>query len=95
MDGNTMMVAITGQIAGTVLLITLVVLWARRRRGGSTLPADSIQRIESRLSEMQQALDGIAVEVERVSEGQRFTTKLLSEREGAAAMLDRSTGARR
>jgi hypothetical protein len=29
---------------------------------------------------MEQAIDSIAVEVERISEGQRFTTKLLAER---------------
>jgi hypothetical protein len=28
---------------------------------------------------MEQALDSVAVEVERISEGQRFTTRLLSE----------------
>ena len=33
-----------------------------------------------RLERMEQAIDSIAVEVERISEGQRFTTKLLSER---------------
>lgn len=31
-----------------------------------------------------QALDAIAVEVERISEAQRFTTKVLAERPGAA-----------
>jgi hypothetical protein len=35
---------------------------------------------EARLERMEQALDAIAIEVERISEGQRFTTKLLSER---------------
>jgi hypothetical protein len=34
---------------------------------------------------MEQALDSIAVEVERISEGQRFTTKLLSERTASPA----------
>ena len=29
---------------------------------------------------MQQSLDAVAVEVERISEGQRFTTKLLADR---------------
>jgi hypothetical protein len=29
---------------------------------------------------MEHAVDAIAVEIERISEGQRFTTKLLSER---------------
>lgn len=33
----------------------------------------------ARLERMEQSLDAIAVEVERVSEGQRFTTKLLAE----------------
>jgi hypothetical protein len=32
---------------------------------------------------MEQALDSVALEVERISEGQRFTTKLLSEGRGA------------
>jgi hypothetical protein len=36
--------------------------------------------VTARLERMEQALDSIAVEVERISEGQRFTTKLLSER---------------
>jgi len=36
--------------------------------------------VTARLERMEQALDTIAVEVERISEGQRFTTKLLSER---------------
>jgi hypothetical protein len=33
-----------------------------------------------RLERMEQALDSIAIEVERIAEGQRFTTKLLAER---------------
>jgi hypothetical protein len=40
------------------------------------IPAEVQQRMER----MEQALDAIAVEVERISEGQRFTTRLLSER---------------
>jgi hypothetical protein len=36
--------------------------------------------VMSRLERMEQAIDSVAIEVERISEGQRFTTKLLSER---------------
>lgn len=36
---------------------------------------------ENRLQHLEQAVDAIAIEVERISEGQRFTTKLLAERE--------------
>jgi hypothetical protein len=39
--------------------------------------------VSARLERMEQAIDSIAVEVERISEGQRFTTKLLAERSGA------------
>lgn len=35
--------------------------------------------VTSRLERMDQALEAIAIEVERISEGQRFTTRLLSE----------------
>ena len=37
--------------------------------------------LQGRLERMEQAIDSIAVEVERISEGQRFTTKLLSDRQ--------------
>lgn len=48
------------------------------------LPTEIIQRFER----MEQSLDAIAVEVERISEGQRFTTKLLSDvRDSAAAQI--------
>ena len=43
---------------------------------GPALPSD----IALRLERMEQSIDAIAVEIERVSEGQRFTTKLLAER---------------
>ena len=43
--------------------------------------------VAARLERMEQAIDSIAVEVERVSEGQRFTTRLLADRakDGALA----------
>jgi hypothetical protein len=41
-----------------------------------------------RLERMEQAIDSIAVEVERISEGQRFTTKLLSDRSAAPPSSD-------
>ncbi|MBA3644959.1 MAG: hypothetical protein H0W63_02155 [Gemmatimonadaceae bacterium] len=46
-----------------------------RSNAGTAIPAE----VTSRLERIEQAVDAIAVEVERISEGQRFTTKLLSE----------------
>jgi hypothetical protein len=37
------------------------------------------EEVARRLERMEQAIDSVAIEVERISEGQRFTTKLLSE----------------
>lgn len=38
--------------------------------------------VQERMSRIEQAVDAIAIEVERMSEGQRFTTRLLAERLG-------------
>jgi len=50
------------------------------------IPPDLAQRMER----MEHAIDSIAVEIERISEGQRFTTKLLSERSPDASALPAS-----
>ena len=38
------------------------------------------QEVVERLARMEQAIDAVAIEIERISEAQRFTTRLLSER---------------
>ncbi len=48
--------------------------------GNPHIPPEVLMRLER----MEQSIDSIAVEVERISEGQRFTTKLLSEVRDAA-----------
>lgn len=67
-------------IAVVAIGVPLARAYARRLdRGAGKLPVE----VTARLERMEQALDSIAIEVERISEGQRFTTKLLSERTGA------------
>jgi hypothetical protein len=61
---------------GVPLVRGIVKRW--ERQGAVTpIPGD----VTARLERMEHAIDAIAIEVERISEGQRFTTKLLSERE--------------
>jgi hypothetical protein len=48
--------------------------------------------VTDRMERMEQAIDSIALEVERISEGQRFTTKLLSEGKGASESRQVSPG---
>jgi hypothetical protein len=58
--------------------------YAKRMEQGPKVPAIPSD-MAARLERMEQAIDSIAVEVERISEGQRFTTKLLAERTPGAA----------
>lgn len=58
--------------------------YARRMEQGPARPAIPAD-VAARLERMEQAIDSIAVEVERISEGQRFTTKLLADRVPAPA----------
>jgi hypothetical protein len=69
---------------GAVLLFPLVLALARRlwvRGRPAAAPAD----LESspRLQRMEQAIESIAIEVERIGEAQRFATKLMTERADA------------
>jgi hypothetical protein len=75
-----------GVAAGSIpLLMLITVVWAYRRYRRRKMPkvpaaqanllTDSAQRLER----VENAVDAIALEIERVGEGQRFVTKLLSE----------------
>ena len=66
-------------VAATVIGAPVARAWARRLESGSR-DSDHYPEVNARLERMEQAIDSIAVEVERISEGQRFTTKLLAER---------------
>jgi hypothetical protein len=64
---------------GARIILPLVRAYAKRvesRADAPRIPAE----VSSRLERMEQAIDSIAVEVERISEAQRFTTKLLTEK---------------
>jgi hypothetical protein len=57
-------------------------IWKRASLPPRVAGAD--QATQQRLDALQQAVDTIAIEVERISEGQRFVTRLLSERPAPA-----------
>ena len=54
-------------------------MWLNRTARAAVPQADRTE-IRDGHARLEQAVDAIALEVERVSEGQRFTTKLLAER---------------
>lgn len=70
-----------------VLGVCAVVFFSNRRRwrrrataNPSGMSSDSAQRLER----LEQGMEAIAIEIERISEGQRFVTKLLSQSDQAA-----------
>lgn len=79
-------IAIIAILSGTMITITKLFL---NRPGKLPAPDKRLQGIEDRLTRIEQAIDTIAVETERISEGQRFTTKLLSERTAARVESER------
>lgn len=62
------------------------------RRLPSREMTSRLDEIVERLSRLETSVDATALEVERISEGQRFTTKLLADRNGAVAFADRPRG---
>jgi hypothetical protein len=78
----------------TAIGLPLAKAYARRlegRTGGG--PAPQIPSdLSARMERLEHAIDSIAVEVERISEGQRFTTKLLSDRAGDRGIESQNAG---
>lgn len=67
---------------GSVLFASVIFFFfARRRRKRHSRVAPPALENESalRLQRLEQGMEAIAIEIERISEGQRFVTKLLSE----------------
>ena len=73
--------------------LTGIIVTFLKRRSKPALGADASVRLDdiaNRLHRLDAAIDTIAVEVERISEAQRFTAKVLAERAGNPAIPDRS-----
>lgn len=56
------------------------------RRFGAPKPAPQILESANRLERMEQAIDAMSVEIERISEGQRFVTQIMAPKPGAMAI---------
>src|SRR5262245_37676161 len=63
--------------------LTFITLWIRARERAIRASSEPTRRVESDhpdLERLVNAVDAIAVEVERISEAPRFTTKVLGDR---------------
>ncbi len=70
-------------VAVIIIGLPIARAFARRMDRKSGVPQVPSE-VSAQLAHLNQAVDAIALEVERISEGQRFTTRLLSEQRDAA-----------
>jgi hypothetical protein len=72
---------------GFALVLPMVRAWSRRIEARGKAPELNANAMnDPRLERMEQAIDAIAIEVERIAEAQRFQTRLLSERASERAL---------
>lgn len=64
---------------------------ARRIDRGTPVAAPIPRALTDQLQQISQSVDAIAIEVERISEGQRFTTKMLADRQSDVTMISPSS----
>jgi hypothetical protein len=85
--------AVVGMFGGFWTVLGVGVWAVVKRVNRSTSRAELPPADDSRLMRLEQAVDAIAIEVERIGEAQRYTNKLMNER--AAERLpagEKSTG---
>ncbi len=83
-----------GQWTAMIIVFTVLVLCplalaygrAILRRASIAKPSPQLLENTQRLERMEQAVDTIAIEIERISEGQRFVTQLMTKRAEPAAL---------
>lgn len=75
-------------VFGAPASVVALLFWFRHREKMASIAAGrSATSDVDRLARLEQAVEAIAVEMERVGEGQRFLTKVLAERLPAGSTL--------
>jgi hypothetical protein len=79
-----------GLLAAIVILGPFARLWARRiERRAEMAPSMELQTLHRQMEQLQQSVDTMSIEMERISESQRFQSKLLFENRQQDPRLDR------
>lgn len=74
-------------VAAVIIGLPLMRAIARRIEKGTPTAAPIPAEVRQQLQQISQSVDAIAIEVERISEGQRFTTKMLADRTQEGALI--------
>jgi hypothetical protein len=78
-DTAKVMVAVSFFVSAAYSIRTIASAFIARKGNVRVENGSGSSLTDARLARIEQSVDAIALEVERISEGQRFTTKLLSE----------------
>jgi hypothetical protein len=79
-----------GVVVGFCALVYFLSRRRARRQASRARPAGLTDDSGQRLQRLEQGMEAIAIEIERISEGQRFVTKLLSQSEAALSMSNQA-----
>ena len=74
-------------IAAIIIGLPLMRAIARRIERGAPQPAQIPNDVRQQIQQISASVEAIAIEVERISEGQRFTTKMLAEKTREGTIL--------
>ena len=86
-DLAILMMLASGALFTTTLIFSVLWLRARERALRLTLTSSRSHEAPAEMEHLVHAVDAIAVEVERISEAQRFTAQVLAERTEAESPL--------
>ena len=88
MDGEQIMTVVCVAVITFGVSVCMIAAAFAARARAKLKGSPDLSKFDSRLDRIEQSLDSVAVEVERVSEAQRFSARLLAERrDGAPAQL--------
>jgi len=88
-DGNFEDGLMVGGFSALFFMAFVVLVLRRRWRKPTAVPIQLGRDADQRFERLEQGMDAIAIEIERVSEGQRFVTRLLSEAQPAGGSVAR------
>lgn len=78
----------------SIVLVWGPLAWAAARvmmkRANQPKPSPQLLEGTARLERIEQAVDAMSIEIERISEGQRFVTQLMSSKAPAPALVERT-----
>ena len=78
-------------VAVIALGIPIIRAFTKRWERGPQLPPPPSSDVTARLQRIEQAVEAVAIEVERIAEAQRFAAKLMAEQQRELPRADRTS----